>query len=77
MFGGDGVSFGVLRKYREKAADALASTARWVEEELDLTLRAAPVPIADIMAAGHDVRIAQLGTSPEVAFAMFSGHGVE
>lgn len=29
------------------------------------------------MAAGHDVRVARLGTSPEVNFAMFSGHGVE
>ena len=77
VFGGDGVSFAVPGKYREKAADALASTARWVEEELDLTLRAALVPIADIMAAGHDVRVARLDTSPEVAFAMFSGHGVE
>jgi hypothetical protein len=77
VFGGDGVSFAVPGKYREKAADALASTARWVEEELDLALRAAMVPVADIMAAGHDVRVARLGTSPEVAFAMFSGHGVE
>ena len=58
VFGGDGVSFAVPGKYREKAADALASTARWVEEELYLTLRAAMVPVADIMAAGYDVRVA-------------------
>lgn len=77
VFGGDGVSFAVPGAYREKAADALARTSRWVEEDLDLTLRAAMVPVGDIHAAGHDVRVARLGTSPAVAFAMFSGHGVE
>ncbi|MFT5485864.1 MAG: hypothetical protein ACI9JL_002603 [Paracoccaceae bacterium] len=77
VFGGDGVSFAVPAAYRDKAADALARTARWVEEDLDLTLRAAMVPVGDIQSAGHDVRVARLGTSPAVAFAMFSGHGVE
>lgn len=77
VFGGDGVSFAVPGDYREVAGDALARTARWVEEDLDLTLRAAMVPVADIQSAGHDVRVARLGTSPAVAFAMFSGHGVE
>ena len=77
VFGGDGVSFAVPWEYREKAADALARTARWVEEDLDLSLRAAMVPVTEIRAAGHDVRVARLGASPAVAFAMFSGHGVE
>lgn len=77
VFGGDGVSFAVPGEYHEKAADALARTARWVEEELDLALRAAMVPVSDIRSAGHDVRVARLGASPAVAFAMFSGHGVE
>jgi hypothetical protein len=77
VFGGDGVSFAVPAEYRDKAADALARTARWVEEDLNLTLRAAMVSVADIQSAGHDVRVARLGTSPAVAFAMFTGHGVE
>lgn len=77
VFGGDGVSFAVPGAYRDTAADALARTARWVEEDLDLSLRAAMVPVADIQSAGHDVRVARLGTSPAVAFAMFTGHGVE
>ena len=76
VFGGDGVSFAVPGEYRDTAADALARTVRWVEEELDLTLRAALVPVADIRAAGHEVRVARLGASPAVAFAMISGHGV-
>ena len=77
VFGGDGVSFAVPGEYRDKAEDVLARTARWVEEDLDLALRAAMVPVADIRAAGYDLRVARLGASPAVAFAMFSGHGVE
>jgi hypothetical protein len=55
----------------------MARTARWVEGDLNLTLRAAMVSVADIQSAGHDVRIARLGTSPAVAFVMFTSHGVE
>jgi predicted NUDIX family NTP pyrophosphohydrolase len=77
VFGGDGVSFAVPPKARDIAADALARTARWVEEEIDLSLRAAMVPVSDIRASGNDVLVARYGASPAVAYAMFSGHGVE
>jgi len=77
VFGGDGVSFAVPPSGRDVAADALARTARWVEEEIDLSLRAAMVPVGDIRAAGNDVLVARYGASPAVAYAMFSGHGVE
>ena len=77
VFGGDGVSFAVPPEARDVAADALARTARWVEEEIDLSLRAAMVPVREIRAAGSDVLVARYGASPAVAYAMFSGHGVE
>lgn len=77
VFGGDGVSFAVPGEYRDMAADALARTARWVSEDIDLSLRAAMVPVREIRASGLDVRVARFGTSPAVAYAMFSGHGVE
>lgn len=77
VFGGDGVSFAVPGEYRDIAADALARTARWVSEDIDLALRAAMVPVSEIRASGLDVRVARFGTSPAVAYAMFSGHGVE
>jgi hypothetical protein len=77
VFGGDGVSFAVPGDYRDMAADALARTARWVEEDIDLSLRAALVPVGEIRAHGHDVRVARFGASPAVSYAMFSGHGVE
>ena len=77
VFGGDGVSFAVPPENRDAAADALARTARWVEEEIDLSLRAAMVPVSEIRDAGHDVLVARFGASAAVAYAMFSGHGVE
>ena len=77
VFGGDGVSFAVPPEARDTAADALSRTARWVEEEIDLSLRAAMVPVSEIRAAGSDVLVARYGASPAVAYAMFSGHGVE
>jgi predicted NUDIX family NTP pyrophosphohydrolase len=73
VFGGDGVSFAVPPEARDIAADALARTARWVEEEIDLSLRAAMVPVSDIRASGNDVLVARYGASPAVAYAMFSG----
>jgi len=77
VFGGDGVSFAVPGEYRDMAADALARTARWVEEDLGLSLRAAMVPVSEIRASGNDVKVARFGASAAVAYAMFSGHGVE
>ena len=77
VFGGDGVSFAVPGACRDVAAEALARTTRWVEDDLGLSLRAAMVPVAEIRANGYDVRVARFGTSPAVAYAMFSGHGVE
>ena len=59
VFGGDGVSFAVPPKARDIAADALARIARWVEEEIDLSLRAAMVPVIDIRASRNDVLVAR------------------
>ena len=77
VFGGDGVSFAVPGEYCDMAADALARTARWVEEDLGLALRAAMVPVGEIRTSGNDVKVARFGASAAVAYAMFSGHGVE
>lgn len=50
----------------------MARTARWVEKDLNLTLRAAMVSVANVQSAGHDVRVSRLGTSYALAFAMFT-----
>lgn len=77
VFGGDGATFAVPASDGPAVKDALAKTARWVDEEIDLVLRTSLVPMADIRAQGHDIRVARFATSPEMAYAMFTGRGIE
>jgi len=76
VFGGDGASFAVAPDDLERAHEALAATARWVRDDLDLVMRVALVPLAAIRAAGFDVRVARFGPSPNLSYAMFSGGGL-
>jgi hypothetical protein len=76
VFGGDGASFAVSPDDLERAREALAATAIWVEESLNLVLRVALVPVAAVRAQGFDVRVARFGPSPNLSYAMFSGGGL-
>jgi Protein of unknown function (DUF3095) len=76
VFGGDGASFAVSPDDLARARDALAATATWVEESLDLAMRVALVPITAVRAQGLDVRVARFGPSPNLSYAMFSGGGL-
>jgi DUF3095 family protein len=76
VFGGDGASFAVSPDDLERARGALAATAIWVEESLNLMMRVALVPVAAIRAQGFDVRVARFGPSPNLSYAMFSGGGL-
>src|SRR4029077_17165650 len=76
VFGGDGASFAVAPDDIERAREALAATAAWVKEDLDLVMRVALVPVAAIRAQGLDVRVARFGPSPNLSYAMFSGGGL-
>jgi Protein of unknown function (DUF3095) len=58
------------------AREALAATASWVREDLDLEMRLALVPVAAIRAQGLDVRVARFGPSANLSYAMFSGGGL-
>ena len=60
----------------QRARDALAATATWVGEDLDLVMRVALVPVAAIRAQGLDVRVARFGPSANLSYAMFSGGGL-
>ncbi len=77
VFGGDGASFAVAPRDRDRARDALAATAAWARDELNLAMRIAMVPITTVRANGRDVRIARYAPSPHLAYAMFSGGGVQ
>ena len=76
VFGGDGASFALPPEEAERGRDALAATAAFVRDDLDLTMRAALVPIAAIRAQSLDVRIARFAASPDVSYAMFTGGGL-
>lgn len=76
VFGGDGASFAVAPSDRDRAHEALAATATWVKESLDLSMRVALVPVREIRAKGFDVRVARFGPSSNLSYAMFSGGGL-
>jgi len=76
VFGGDGASFAVPADAAALARQALAETATWVKEDLDLTLRIGMVPVTNIRAQGLDVRVARYAPSENISIAMFSGGGM-
>jgi hypothetical protein len=76
VFGGDGASFAVPPEDAAFARQALAETATWVAEDLDLSLRIGMVSVAGIRAHGRDVRVARYMPSANVSIAMFSGGGM-
>ena len=75
VFGGDGALVAVPPSGVEKARSALSAVQKWVGEELRLTLRAALVPVADVIEAGLEVRVARFQVAPDVSYAMFAGGG--
>jgi len=75
-FGGDGASFAVSADDLERACEALAATASWVRQDLDLVMRVALVPVSAIRKQGLEVRVARFGPSANLSYAMFSGGGL-
>src|SRR5256884_1404342 len=76
VFGGDGASFAVAPGDLAAAREALAATAIWVKEDLDLAMRVALIPVSAVRAQGLDVRVARFGPSANLSYAMFSGGGL-
>jgi Protein of unknown function (DUF3095) len=76
VFGGDGASFAVPGADAALAREALAATAAWVRDDLDLTLRVGMMRVAEIRARGLDVRVARYAPSENISIAMFGGGGI-
>ncbi len=76
VFGGDGAGFAVPPSAADIAAGALATLRRWAEEEFEMPLRAALVPVAELRKAGKDLRVARYAPSTGVDYAMFAGGGL-
>jgi hypothetical protein len=75
VFGGDGALVAFPESATPAVTRALAATQAWVADELDLTLRAALIPMREIRAHGQDVRVALFRASKDVSYAMFIGGG--
>jgi hypothetical protein len=75
-FGGDGAGFAVPAAAAGRVETALAGMRRWAQEEVNLQLRAAAVPVEVIRQSGRDVTVARFSASPAVGYAMFAGGGI-
>jgi hypothetical protein len=76
VFGGDGASFAVPPEQSGMARATLAVLRRWVGAEFGMALRAALIPVREIRAAGHDVRVVRYAPSDGIDYAMFDGGGL-
>ena len=76
VFGGDGASLAVAPGDEGPLRAALAATAAWSRDELELALRAAVVPVSAVRAQGLDVAVARFAPSANVSYAMFFGGGL-
>jgi hypothetical protein len=76
LFGGDGATFAVGPADAAAATEALKAIAVFAREECQFELRVATIRIAEVRAAGRDVRIGRYGASPHCAYAMFAGGGL-
>ncbi|MEM0906120.1 MAG: DUF3095 family protein [Pseudomonadota bacterium] len=75
-FAGDGCVFALPAADAQLAREVLSQTAAWVRDDLQLTLRAALVPLSAVRSEGFDVRAAMYRPTPHVAYAMFDGGGL-
>ena len=75
VFGGDGALVALAPGEQETPERRSPSCARGAPSDSDSSCAARCVPVADIRAAGHDVRAARFRVSGEAAYAMFSGGG--
>src|SRR3977135_2157569 len=75
VFGGDGASFAVSDADKAVARAALAATAAWTRDDLQLELRVALVPVSAVREQGLNVSVARFAPSKNVSYAMFSGGG--
>jgi hypothetical protein len=75
IFGGDGATVLVPGSHLATYAAALRGARRAAEEAYSLELRVALVPVAELAADSHPVRVARFRASANVCLAMFAGSG--
>jgi hypothetical protein len=76
IFGGDGAAIAFSPGDLDVVQTALSQTRSWVRRDLDLELRAAIVPMADIHAGGQDVLVTSVRVSDTLSNFAFIGGGI-
>ncbi|MGH1344847.1 MAG: DUF3095 domain-containing protein [Nannocystales bacterium] len=76
VFGGDGATVLTPSSRRTEVHAALRGIRVMAKDALGMVMRASMVPVAELEAAGCEVRVARFGASPNATFAMFSGAGL-
>jgi len=77
VFGGDGGTLVVPGGLSAAAGEALLRLQAASQDLFGLSLRVGAVPVADLRAQGHDVRVRKFELSPRNYLAMFAGGGIE
>ncbi|SHF51505.1 Protein of unknown function [Loktanella atrilutea] len=75
VFGGDGATFAIWPAQAQAAEASLRAVQRWALDEYGIVLRAALVPVRDILDAGLRIAVARYRVSDGVDYAMFHGGG--
>ena len=76
VFGGDGATLLLPPPMLAPALGALAGLQDHASARLGLPLRVGAVPVTDVRAAGHDIRLARIQVSAGYAQALLSGSGL-
>lgn len=76
VFGGDGATLLVPARDLEKGKEALAGVVDLARHVMELELRAAAIPVAEIRALGGDIRLRKYLLSPGNHLAMIVGDGL-
>ena len=75
VFGGDGATLLVPGSRLAAVESALRGVQKLAREAFDLELRAATVPVEELISAGERVRVARFRASPSICLALFAGNG--
>lgn len=76
VFRGDGAAFALPPHGIMTATSVLRQVASFARTSFDLNLRIGLLPVREIRAGGHDVRIARYAASQNATYAMFAGGGL-
>ncbi len=76
VFGGDGATLLLAPGARERGLGALVALRADARDRLALDLRVGVLRVADVRAAGRDVRLARVEVAPGYAQALLAGDGL-